>query len=82
MINVVWEVPIELLGEMSQILARQYPGIIPWKAKAQKGLNTNPDPISKTQAGFQIDALRLVPDWLIFKLRRFDWLRVPSDYSL
>ena len=29
------------------------------------------------QAGFQIDALSSASDWLIFRKRRFDWLRVP-----
>ena len=29
-----------------------------------------------TQAGFQIDALSSASDWLNFKKRRFDWLRV------
>ena len=28
------------------------------------------------QAGFQIDALSSASDWLIFRKRRFDWLRV------
>ena len=34
---------------------------------------------NSTQAGFQINASCAAPDWLIFKKRRFDWLKVTSD---
>ena len=29
-----------------------------------------------TEAGFHIDALKSVSDWVIFRKRGFDWLRV------
>ena len=31
------------------------------------------------KAGFQIDAFSAASDWLIFKKRLFDWLRVPPS---